>query len=384
MEIVEIVFWIIAGLIAYTLIGYPIALTIFSPFGSKDRFGPRQSEPTVSFIVAAYNEEGNIAAKVKNLLEVEYPGEKIEFIIGSDASTDATDRILAELAEKDSQISHFRLPQREGKVAVLNRAVSMAEGEILVFTDCSVRTDPDIMDNIIPAFENEKIGLVSSRDIWVDPADGTPLEQKEYIGYEMKIRRLESRLNSLVSASGSFFAVRKELFGGYGTGQADDFALPLQVYSRGYRVVHNDDLIGYVPMVKSSGAELARRTRIIQAGIKTVIAHKHLLNPFRHPVFAWQLWSHKMLKWLFPFMLFVAALCAILLFNHSLIYMIICILGATVLIMGFLGGLVRGQSILFKPFRLSYFFLLSMLAVLKAWGRVIAGGSGATWEPSHR
>ena len=384
MSALEIIFWCLVALILYSLGGYPLALTILTPFARRERFTSQGSQPVVSFMVAAYNEEANIAAKVKNLLAVAYPADKMEIIIGSDASTDGTDRILSDLARSDRRIVAFRLGQRGGKVSVLNDAVGRSHGELLIFTDCSVRSDTDIMEQIIPPFENPRIGLVSSRDVWVNATDGTPLEQKQYVGYEMRIRRMESRLNSLVSASGSFFAVRRSLFRRYETDQADDFSLPLQVYRQGYRVVHIGDLIGYVPMVKSSGAELARRTRIVQAGIRTVWANRALLNPLRYPVFAWQLWSHKVLKWCLPFVVFGAAVLAVWLSPHSPIYQIICVLGLLGLIMATIGAQAKGDFSALKPFRMAYFVALSMLAVVKAWGRILRGASGTTWEPSHR
>jgi cellulose synthase/poly-beta-1,6-N-acetylglucosamine synthase-like glycosyltransferase len=380
----EVAFWLIMVLMLYTLKGYPILLSILASFKKEPYFGPSVDQPMVSFIVAAYNEEKNIAAKIENLMQVEHDRDKVEFIIGSDASTDNTDRILAEAVKKDTRIKYFRLDQRGGKVAVLHRAIEMANGSIVIFTDCSVRTDPDIMPIILSSFHDEKVGLVSSRDVWVDEVEGSPLTQHQYIDYEMKIRRLESRLNSTVTASGSFFAVRRELYRDYGDSQADDFALPLQVYRQGHKVIHRDDLIGYVPMVKSSGAEFSRRTRIVQAGIRTIFANLSLLNPLRYPVFAWQLWSHKVLKWFFPFMLIASILLALNLWDMTIIYKAF-ILGIVLLaLMGLAGFLVKGRSALLKPLNSANFILLSILAVLMAWYNIIVGGEDKTWEPSHR
>ncbi len=376
----EIVFWLIICLMLYTLQGYPILLSLMASLRKKPVFSEPKEFPMVSFIVAAYNEEKNIAAKLENLRQVAYDADKIEFIIGSDASTDETDRILTKAAEKDSRIKQFRLAERGGKIAVLHKAVKMAQGSLIVFTDCSVKTKPDIMPIILSSFEDKRVGLVSSRDIWVDDDKNSPVSQHQYIDYEMKIRRLESRLNSLVSASGSFFAVRRELFKGYGNDQADDFALPLQVYRQGYKVIHRDDLIGYVPMVKSSEAEFKRRSRIIEAGIRTVMANMALLNPLSYPVFAWQLWSHKMLKWLFPFMVIANFILALLLSNEGWVYIAIACGYIWLILLSIppiAGKIPRiGQ--------MARFFLLSIGAVLKAWFNVITGAGSKTWEPTHR
>lgn len=379
----EIVFWALVVLMIYTLNGYPVLLWLFSRLRKEREFHPAEKLPFVSFIVAAHNEENNILEKLKNLAEIDYDRDKIEFIIGSDASTDGTDEILKKKAAEDSRFKYFRLEQRGGKIAVLHKAVETAQGAILVFTDCSVRTDPNIMPIIFSSFDHPDVGLVSSRDVWVGGGDGSPAGQHGYIDYEMTIRRRESRLNSLVSASGSFFAVRRELFQAYGTDQADDFALPLMVYRRGYKVIHRDDLVGYVPMVKSSGAELARRSRIVQAGIRTVLANIGLLNPFRYPVYAWQLWSHKALKWLFPFMALADLALAVLLWNDGLIYRLTVFGYAAIIAIGVIGLLVRSKSTA-RTGSTASFLLLSSAAVLIAWYKVIIGARAKTWEPSHR
>lgn len=380
----EIAFWVLAGLMLYTLTGYPVVLRMMASFRREISFEATDERPPVSFIVAAYNEEKNIVAKLENLRRIEYPTDRVEFIIGSDASTDATDQIVEQTAAVDKRMRCFRLDQRGGKIAVLHQAAAKASGVILIFTDCSVKTDPDIVPKIVSCFQDPKVGLVSSRDVWVDEHEGTPLGQREYIDYEMTIRRLESRLNSLVSASGSFFAVKRELFRPYGRDQADDFALPLQVYRQGYRVIHRDDLIGYIPMVPSSGAELSRRTRIIQAGIRTVLANAALLNPLRYPVFAWQLWSHKALKWLLPFMVIINILLAGALWTHSPVYKAIIGLYALTGILAVLGFALTGPGSMYKPLRTANFLLLSMTAAVIAWYRVLTGRRTQTWEPSHR
>jgi cellulose synthase/poly-beta-1,6-N-acetylglucosamine synthase-like glycosyltransferase len=383
LSIMELVFWALMVLMAYTLNGYPVLLSLFSRLKREREFPPAGERPMVSFIVAAYNEENNIRDKLNNLAAVDYDDDKIEFIIGSDASTDGTDEILRQKAEDDPRFSYFRLDQRSGKIAVLRRAVEKARGEILVFTDCSVRTDADIMPVILSSFRHPDVGLVSSRDIWVQDGGVGPAGQHDYIDYDMRIRRRESRLNSLVSASGSFFAVRRELFQPYGDDQADDFALSLMVYRRGYKVIHRDDLIGYVPMVKSSGAELSRRSRIVQAGIRTVLANLGLLNPFRYPVYAWQLWSHKALKWLFPFMALAGLVLAMILWNEGLVYRLVVFGYIAVIVIGTMGLAVRSESAN-RSGSTAVFLLLSSAAVLIAWYKVIIGARAKTWEPSHR
>jgi cellulose synthase/poly-beta-1,6-N-acetylglucosamine synthase-like glycosyltransferase len=385
LSVVEILFWVTALFLLYTLYGYPLLLSLISFFKKEEIYaGVPDEKPLVSFIVAAYNEEKNISAKVQNLQLIEYDQGKIEFVIGSDASTDNTDKILSRASAMDDRLKYFRLQNRSGKIAVLQKAVESASGSILVFTDCSVRTEYDIMPKILSCFENPEVGMVSSRDVWIDGTDSSAEPQKQYINYEMRIRRMESRLNSLISASGSFFAMRKELFRFPSSHVADDFALPLTVYRQGYRVIHRDDLIGYVPMVKSSRIEISRRTRIIRDGILTVAANFTLLNPFRYPIFSWQLWSHKAFKWLFPFtMLFNMGL-AVLLWNQGITYRVVVFAYGMFFILGVLGFLLKSRSLICKPFRTANFLLISMAAVVTAWYQVITAKRASTWEPTHR
>jgi len=375
----EIAFWGLVIMIVYSITGYPVMLSLLARMRKEPTYPPASDRPMVSFVVAAYNEEANIRSKLDNLQKVYYDPDKIEFIIGSDASEDGTDAIVKEASESNPRIRYFRLNSRGGKIAVLHRAVEMARGSIIVFTDCSVGTEADIMPAILSSLANPTVGLVSSRDVWIDESDGSPEGQRDYIDYEMNIRKMESRLNSLVSASGSFFAIRRELFRSYGTDQADDFALPLQIYRQGFKAIHRDDLIGYVPMVRSSGAEIARRARIIRAGIRTVLANVGLLNPLRYPLFAWQLWSHKVLKWLFPFMATAHLIIGGALWEHGLIYKLTVVLYGVIILLGLIG--------LFMPGRLTRkatFLLLSSAAVIIAWYKVLFGDKATTWEPSHR
>ncbi len=380
----EIIFWLLLLLMTYTVTGYPVILSLVARMRKERTYPPAEDRPMVSFVVAAYNEEANIRNKLDNLKTVDYDPDKIEFIIGSDASEDDTDCIVRKAAESDPRIRYFRLERRGGKIAVLQRAIELAGGEVIVFTDCSVRTDAEIMPKILSSFVGPTVGLVSSRDVWIKDCTGSPGGQHDYISYEMNIRRMESRLNSLVSASGSFFAVRRTLFRAYGADQADDFALPLQIYRQGYKVIHRDDLVGYVPMVPSSEAEVSRRARIIRAGIRTVLANIGLLNPLRYPVFAWQLWSHKVLKWLFPFMAMAALVIGVALWNYGVVYRLIVLLYGVIAALGILGLFLPGRSLPGRLIRKMTFLLLSSAAVVIAWYKVIFGETSTTWEPSHR
>lgn len=381
----EALFWVSAVIFAYALIGFPVLLKMLASLRPPVEVKEDSAAPLkVSFIVAAHNEEKRIERKLENLRAVDPAGCEVEFIIGSDASTDATDELIAKIRKIDGRVQTFRFDERRGKNEVLVEAVRRASGDILVFTDASVTMATDVLAVALPYFADEHIGLISSRDIWVDESQQGTSGQSSYIGLEMRIRRDESRLCSLVAASGSLLAMRKELFAAATIGTADDFALPLEIYRKGFRAIQVDDFVGRIPMVKTSGVELSRRTRIIRAGIRTVGAYKSLLNPFRYPLFSWQLWSHKVLKWLLPLFALLNVLSCASLVGSSRFYAVIFVLEAVLLFAGVLGLLFGAAARTIRPVRLAAFFLISLAATTLAWVQVLSGRKEAAWRPTQR
>ena len=204
--IAEICFWLSGGALLYAYLGYPLLLWCVS----RMRARPVKSaafEPTVSVVITAYNEERDLRSKLENTLALDYPRSKLENIVASDCSTDATDEIARAFASRG--VSLHRQPKREGKTSAQNAAVKIARGDIILFSDATTLYQPDVLRVMMPNFADSQVGCVAGKLIYVDPEKtGVGRGAKSYWGYETFLKRHESRIWSLIGASGCLYAVR--------------------------------------------------------------------------------------------------------------------------------------------------------------------------------
>ena len=232
----KIVFWISVSFIFYAYFGYPCILYILSLFRHREVKRDLAYSPQVSFIVTVHNEEQRIREKIKNTLELDYPDDKLEIIFASDASTDGTDSII----ESYKQLKLVRAPERKGKEYAQKCAVDQASGEILVFTDVATMLDKDGLRQIVANFSDDTVGCVSSEDKFID-SDGQISGEGAYVKYEMFLRNLESRVNTLVGLSGSFFAARRAVCLNWVTDLQSDFNTLLNSVKLGLRGVSDPE-----------------------------------------------------------------------------------------------------------------------------------------------
>ena len=291
------VFIICLSLLVYMFLGYPVILWGLSLFAKKtvvkgDIF------PEVSLIVAAYNEAEVIREKIENSLELDYPKEKLEIIIASEA-TDKTDKIVMEYEEQGVVLSAY--PGRKGKAATLFRTVPKAIGQIIVFSDANAMYDKNAIKNLVRNFNDERIGCVSGQLKYLNP-DNTSVGSGEgiYWKYEMGLKNLESRLFSLLGANGSIFAIRKELYFPIAPDRGDDFELPIKISQNGYGVVLEPEAISWENSSSTSNEEFKRKVRIIAWNMKSCLLLLRECFFKKKTLLVFQLISHKFLRWLFP------------------------------------------------------------------------------------
>jgi len=372
------VFWISAAFLAYTLAGYPVMLLVMSRL--RNRVHRRQTIwPTMSVIIPAHNEGAGIREKIVNTLQVDYPKDKLEIIIASDGSTDNTVEIVRSF-EKDG-IRLLELREAHGKHYAQMLARENACGEILVFTDARVLLDRDGLQKMASNFADSSVGCVSSEDCVVSA--GSKSGEGSYVGYEMWLRRLESRVGSLVSVSGSFFAARRELCQKWHSHQSSDFFVPLHVAEQRMRSVVDPECIGYYGVTHKGGAEFQRKVRTIVHGLDVVFSHRQVLNPFRFPVFSWQLVSHKICRWLIPFGLLGVLIGSAALWHEGNFYRAAFVLQAALYGAG-LCALGWRRLLQLKGPRLAGFFLLANAATLTAWMKFCSGEKFVSWRPTQR
>jgi glycosyltransferase involved in cell wall biosynthesis len=372
----DLVFWSSVALVFYAYAGYPCALMMVAAV--RPRLVQKRAtadRPFVSFIVTAHNEERRIREKIKNTFAQDYPADALEIIVASDCSTDATDPIVREYA---GRVRLVRSAERKGKEAAQQLAIAVARGDILVFSDVATAIRPDAVSRLVMNFADPTVGCVSSIDRFIDD-DGRVSGEGAYVRYEMFLRRLETRVNSLVGLSGSFFAARRAVCRKWAHDRQSDFSTLLNAVQMGLRGVLDPDAAGYYRNVVDDRLESERKVRTVVRGIAVLGRNLAMLNPIRYGLFAWQLASHKVGRWLVPFAMAGALAGDVALAPHSDLYLSILVAQVLFYAAAIVGLLTRAPAL-----RIPAFFVSSNLAILIAWVRFARGERMTSWTPSKR
>src|SRR5712691_11750512 len=380
MVFLEIVFWLSVGLVAYAYLGYALLLWGLSLFRFR-RVSKADITPSVTFIITAYNEQSRIAGKLENTLKLVYPRLKLEVLVASDCSSDKTDEIVEVYADRGVRL--VRASVRKGKEAAQKLAVAVAKGEIFVFSDVATILPEHAVSNIVKNFNDPTVGCVSSVDRFV-AQDGRVSGEGAYVRYEMFLRSLETRVNSLVGLSGSFFAARREVCKEkWSDDLQSDFNTVLNSMRMGLRGVADPESVGYYKNIADERKEYDRKVRTVLRVISVFMRSWALVNPLRHSVFAWQLLSHKLCRWLVPFAMMTAFVSNALLALSSQWYAMLFLIQILFYSVA-LGGIFWKPLLRFPIVKLFSFFLLVNASIFQACVRYWSGERLITWEPSKR
>jgi len=371
----KFLFWLSVGLISYTFFGYPFLLLILSILFGKP-IHKKRIVPFVSIIISVCNEEKIIETKIKNCLELDYPKDKLEVIIGSDGSSDTTNEIVGKYVSRG--IKFYKWAKKRGKPGVLNDLVSQANGEIIVFTDTRQIFQKDVLKELTENFSDENVGCVNGELI---------LDNKEknsmgggvglYWKYEKFLRRKESQIGSTIGATGAIYAIRKRLYIPPPSDTIlDDVFIPMRIVDQGYRAIFEPKARAYDEISQDFKEEFARKVRTLCGNWQIFVKLKHMFNPFKSRV-AFQFFSHKLLRVLVPYFLiviFIANLCLL----DITFYKIILILQVIFYLFAFF-------KILFSKLRISIFnipytFCMLNLAAVKGLSSFLGNKQGVTWK----
>jgi cellulose synthase/poly-beta-1,6-N-acetylglucosamine synthase-like glycosyltransferase len=374
---VEILFWTSLWLIAYPYAIYPLALFLINRLAGRGAHPARDDyTPTISIILPVHNEAVRIGPKVRNLLELDYPRDRLQLLVIGDGCTDNTLELAA--AAGGSVVEVIPLASRAGKAAGLNAGLERARGEIVVFTDAGIVLEPQSLRKLVGHFADPAVGCVSGED-YIEGADSEGL----YGRLELLLRREEARLHSIAGASGCFYAQRRELCKPFRAGMAPDFLSVLVTVKAGKRALAEPAARGAMTATSSQSAEFTRKVRTFLRGLTALFGNASLLNPLAYPAFAFILWSHKLMRWLAPVPMVICYVTAFLLRDQA-IYLALWI-AQTVLYAGAIAGLAWPRlSERIGVVRLSAFFLLVNVASLKALALWITGTRLEVWQPTQR
>ena len=388
----KMLFWFSIITILYVYIGYPILIYLLSLFYKKPLKG-KYVYPTVSILISAYNEEKNIEEKIKTLQELDYPKERLEILVGSDGSTDKTEEMVkqyiftgftsqvAGLRSNEGGIRFFRQETRQGKPSMLNLLASEAKGEILVFTDARQRLDKNALSEVVKHFADKKVGSVSGALFYENEGENKPGSGVGlYWKYEKFIRKAESRMGSMLGATGAFYAIRRELFPQLPKDLIlDDIYIPMKIVEKGYRAIFDKKAKVYDKVFSSPKEEFLRRTRTLSGNFQLFIYLRGLFNPFKGKI-SWQFFSHKFLRLLVPFFLITLFVSNLLIVLNLNLYMVFFILQVIFYFFALAGGMARFKN---KLFDIPHMFCVMNMAAVVGLYRFLRNRQDVTWEKAE-
>lgn len=382
MTLVEFFTWTAIGLMAYVFVGYPGLLWLFSKLRPRPLL-QQNITPSVTLLISAFNEAHVIGRKIENALALDYPRERLEIMVISDASSDATDEIVRSYADRGVVL--HRMPQRGGKTLGLNAGVERARSEILVFSDANIIYRPDALRKLVRNFADPAVGCVTGDSRYEESAQSAAHQEEDtYWGYERFIRACESRIGSTVGGDGAIFAIRRALYRPLAHDAINDLVIPLRIVLEGHRAVFEPEAVGVEPSAGSFKREFRRKRRIVNRSWRGVMGLQGVLSPLRSGVFAWQVWSHKVLRWLILPMVLVAGAGCAMAYSQGWIYR----LGTW----GFVASIALAAIGAVLPERftrvgrlahISYYFYLVNIAAMLGIASATAGKVDAVWAPER-
>jgi cellulose synthase/poly-beta-1,6-N-acetylglucosamine synthase-like glycosyltransferase len=377
--VLTVLVFVCFAMVAYAYVGYPLLLLALTRVRELP-LERAETEFPVTLIITAHNEEDQIEEKLENTLALDYPRDSLQIVVASDGSTDRTDEIVRSYADRGVEL--VPVTDRKGKENAQREAIGHARGDIIVFSDAGTRLDPDGVRMIVRSFADPQVGCVSSEDRVIG-REGKIESEGVYVRYEMALRRLETRVCSLVGLSGSFFAARREVCQDWKIDIPSDFNTVAAAIRQGYRGVNDPAALGYYLAVSSQGREFRRKVRTVLRGMAAFFANRDLWNPFRYGLFTWEIVSHKLLRWAVPVWLILA-------FVLSIVGAFDSVFLRWLLVVQVFGYLVAALGIAFPvlhripPVKILSFFVLVNAAIVVAWVKLVRGERAVKWSPSKR
>lgn len=385
-----IAFWISLFIIIYTFVGYGFILFILVRikrlFSKRFQFNINANLPTVTILVAAYNEESIIEEKIQNTLDLDYPREKTQIIFITDGSSDSTPAIVS--VHKDILLLHSDL--RTGKMAAIKRAMPSVANEIIVFTDANTFLNKGAIKELVKHYQNPKVGAVAGeKRIMVEElADASSAGEGFYWKYESLLKKWDYELYSNVGAAGELFSIRTNLYQPVESDTIiDDHMIAMRIAENGYIIAYEPGAYAMETASANTKEELKRKIRIAAGGIQSILRLKKAANPFHFPILTFQYISHRVLRWtITPFLLIgTLILNAIIVYQtRNSFYELVLIAQVAFYLLSLLGMFFERKNIRIKAFFIPYYFCVMNYAVIAGINRFYRKNQSAAWEKSQR
>lgn len=367
----------------YVYFGYPALLWLFTR--GKPTITHRRDDScrSVALIISCYNEAHVIREKLRNSLELDYPKESLQIIVVSDGSDDGTDELVREFS--DDRIMLIRQEGRLGKTMGINLAMEQVTAEITVFSDANAMYAPDAITKLIRNFAEREAGYVVGAALYTDSNEGASAQNENlYWRYELAIKAMESRLHSVVGGDGAIYAIRSELWEPLEQRDINDFVNPLQIIAKGYRGIFDPEARCYEETAGDFDREIARKERIVNRSIRGLMRVKATMNPAKVGIFAWQVISHKLLRWLIPLFLAIAVTGSALLAASGYgLFQLIAFAALALILLALIGHRTKDKNALPVWLSVPYYFVMVNLYSLKGIWRALRGQIHVTWSSAR-
>jgi biofilm PGA synthesis N-glycosyltransferase PgaC len=383
-------FWICLFFVVYTFVGYGFVLFICVKlkrfFIKPYRYEKEVDMPSVTILVAAYNEEDLIVEKVKNTLNLNYPKDKLQVLFITDGSTDHT----AERIRSFAEVTLLHQDGRAGKMAAIKRAIPFIDGNVTIFTDANTFLNRDAVLELVKHYQNPKVGAVAGekRILVEEMADASSAGEGFYWKYESLLKKWDYELYSNVGAAGELFSIRTALYQPVESDTIiDDHMIAMRIAEKGYIIAYEPEAYAMETASANTKEELKRKVRIAAGGIQSILRLKKAANPFYYPVLTFQYISHRVLRWtITPFMLLVIFLLNLLivLSGAQIFYQIMFAGQILFYLLSLVGLFFESKNIRIKAFFIPYYFCVMNYAVVAGIIRYFKNNQSAAWEKSKR
>ena len=367
----------------YVYAGYPAMLWFFTRGYPVRTHRIGDITPTVSLIISCYNEAPVIRAKLDNALALDYPRNKLTILVVSDGSDDGTDDIVREYQGQGVQL--IRQDGRLGKTMGLNLAMENVDTDLVVFSDANAMYAADAITKLARNFADLDVGYAVGAALYTDGDAGASAKNENlYWRYEIAIKQMESRLHSVVGGDGAIYAIRARLWEPLQQKDINDFVNPLQIIAKGYRGVFDAEARCFEETAGDFGKEVARKERIVNRSIRGLMRVKSTMNPAKVGLFAWQVISHKLLRWLIPLFLLTGTAGSVLLALAGFrLFQLITLGAAVLLILALAGHITKDKNAMPGWSSTPYYFVMVNLYAVRGIVKALRGETQVTWSSAR-
>jgi len=377
----ELIFWLCAGVVVYVYVGYPLLLRLVHLLVGRTPVHEPTLEPPLTLVISAFNEESSIREKLDNTLQLDYPAQRLQVLVVSDASDDRTDDIVREYAARG--VTLLRMPERGGKTVGLNAALREANGEVVVFSDANAMYRRDALRRLSAPFADPAVGAVVGESTYHDSETASEASESLYWKYETAIKRLESETGSVVGGDGAIYAIRRSLYVPMRADALSDFVNPLQIVKSGHRCLYEPAAQSVEKAAEGFDREFRRKVRIVNRAWRAMLSMPELLNPFRYGFFAVKLISHKLLRWLAPLFLLVLLVSSLALAGRSPLYAWALVAQLAFYALALAGHVLRQRERMPRLLSVPYYFSMVNIASARGILEAFKGETYTTWTTAR-